>query len=134
MRTYELPFDSTGKFYHIDLYRMESEKDVEGLGLQEVLENPKNIVLSEDRSVMETISQLRSVPGMTDAHPKDFERSQPIMTLKDGTIVRIWNDLLGVKHIFLENDRGECEFSGYVGWVHRDGLDRAIDAVIRSNS
>ena len=95
-------------------------------------ENPKNIVFSEARSVMETISKLRSVPGMTDAHPKGFNRSQPIMTLKDGTIVRIWNDLLGVKHIFLENDRGECEFGGYVGWVHRDGLDRAIDGVIRS--
>jgi hypothetical protein len=95
-------------------------------------ENPKNIVFSEARSVMETISQLRSVPGMTDAHPKGFNRSQPIMTLKDGTIVRIWNDLLGVKHIFLENDRGECEFGGYVGWVHRDGLDRVIDAVIGS--
>lgn len=97
-------------------------------------ENPKTIVLSDDRSVMATISQLRSVPGMTDAHPKDFERSQPIMTLKDGTILRTWDNLLGVKHIFLENDRGECEFGGYVGWVHRDGLDRAIDAVIRSNS
>ena len=96
-------------------------------------ENPKNIVLSEARPVMETISQLRSVPGMTDAHPKDFERSQPIATLKNGTIVRIWDNLLGVKHIFLENDRGECEFSGYVGWVHRDGLDRAIKSVIRSN-
>lgn len=97
-------------------------------------ENPKNIVLSEDRSVMATISQLRSVPGMTDAHPKDFERSQPIATLKDGTVLRAWDNSFGVKHVFLENDRGECEFSGYVGWVHRDGLDRAIDAVIRSNS
>lgn len=95
-------------------------------------ENPKNIVFSEARSIMKTISQLRAVPGMTDAHPKGFERSQPIMTLKDGTIIRIWNDLLGVKHIFLENDRGECEFGGYVGWGHRDGLDRAIDVVIRS--
>lgn len=95
-------------------------------------ENPKNIVFSEARSIMETISQLRSVPGMTDAHPKGFNRSQPIMTLKDGTIVRIWDDLLGVKHIFLENDRGECEFSGCVGWVHRDGLDRAIKTIIQS--
>ena len=93
-------------------------------------EDPKNIVLSETRSIMETISQLRSVPGMTDAHPKDFERSQPIATLKDGTILRIWNNPLGVKHIFLENDRGECEFGGYVGWVHNDGLDRMIESMI----
>ena len=96
-------------------------------------ENPKNIVLSEARPGMETISQLRSVPGMTDAHPKDFERSQPIATLKDGTVLRAWDNSFRVRHVFLENDRGECEFSGYVGWVHRDGLDRAIESVIRSN-
>ena len=96
-------------------------------------EDPKIIVLSEVRTIMETISQLRSVPGMTDAHPKDFDRSQPIATLKDSTILRIWNNPLGVKHIFLENDRGECEFGGYVGWVHRDGLDRMIESVIRSD-
>ena len=70
---------------------------------------------------------------MTDAHPKDFERSQPIATLKDGTVLRAWNNSFGVRHVFLENDRGECEFGGYVGWVHRDGLDRAIESVIRSN-
>ena len=96
-------------------------------------EDPKVIVLSEARSIMETISQLRSVPGMTDAHPKDFERSQPIATLKDGTVLRIWNNPLGVKHIFLQNDRGECEFGGYVGWVHSDGLDRAIETILRSD-
>ena len=96
-------------------------------------EDPKIIVLSEVRTIMETISQLRSVPGMTDAHPKDFDRSQPIATLKESTILRIWNNPLGVKHIFLENDRGECEFGGYVGWVHRDGLDRMIESVIRSD-
>ena len=96
-------------------------------------EDPKIIILSEARSIMETISQLRSVPGMTDAHPKDFERSQPIATLKDGTVLRIWNNPLGVKHIFLENDRGECEFGGYVGWVHSDGLDQMIESMIRSD-
>ena len=96
-------------------------------------EDPKVIVLSETRTIMETIAQLRSVPGMTDAHPKDFERSQPIATLKDGTVLRIWNNPLGVKHIFLQNDRGECEFGGYVGWVHSDGLDRAIETILRSD-
>ena len=96
-------------------------------------EDPKIIVLSEARTIMETISQLRSVPGMTDAHPKDFEQSQPVATLKDGTVLRTWSNPLGVKHIFLENDRGECEFGGYVGWVHSDGLDQMIESMIRSD-
>ncbi len=95
-------------------------------------EQPKKIVLSPKRSVTETISQLRSVPGMTDAHPKNFGRSQPIGTLKEGIVLRVWNNPVGIKHVFLENDRGECEFGGYVGWVHREGLDRAIQSVLRS--
>jgi hypothetical protein len=95
-------------------------------------EHPKTIVLSEPRNVTQTIAQLRSVPGMTDAHPKHFSRSQPIATLKEGVTLRVWNHPMGVKHVFLENDRGECEFGGYVGWVHRAGLDRAIQSVLRS--
>jgi hypothetical protein len=95
-------------------------------------EQPKVIVLSEPHNTTQTIAQLRSVPGMTDAHPKHFSRSQPIATLKEGMTLRVWNHPMGVKHIFLENDRGECEFGGYVGWVHRAGLDRAIQAVLRS--
>ena len=34
-------------FYHIDLYRVENEKDVRGLGLSEIWSNPENIVAIE---------------------------------------------------------------------------------------
>lgn len=35
------------EFYHIDLYRIHSEKDLEGLGLQEILHDPEAIVVIE---------------------------------------------------------------------------------------
>jgi len=35
------------KFYHIDLYRIENEKDIEGLGIEEVLKDNKNIIAIE---------------------------------------------------------------------------------------
>lgn len=48
------PFDKlrAGKlgvrsFYHIDLYRIDSKKDLEALGLLEILEGPQNIVAIE---------------------------------------------------------------------------------------
>jgi tRNA threonylcarbamoyladenosine biosynthesis protein TsaE len=49
MRTYEISSkDSELKnLYHVDLYRIESEKDVEGLGLRELLNDPQNIVAIE---------------------------------------------------------------------------------------
>lgn len=34
-------------FYHMDCYRLENEKDLEGVGLKEILKNPENLVLIE---------------------------------------------------------------------------------------
>lgn len=34
-------------FYHIDLYRIESHGDVKGLGIEEIIEDPQNIVAIE---------------------------------------------------------------------------------------
>lgn len=44
MRTYEAGARS---LYHVDLYRIETEKDVEGLGLFELMNQPENIVAIE---------------------------------------------------------------------------------------
>lgn len=44
MRTYAF---GSKMLYHVDLYRIESENDVEGLGLRELMNDPANIVLIE---------------------------------------------------------------------------------------
>lgn len=45
MRTYEV--GSSKKFYHIDLYRTETEHDIKGLGILELLGDQKTIVAIE---------------------------------------------------------------------------------------
>ena len=51
MRTYEVGAihneSRITNLYHVDLYRIENEKDVEGLGLLELLKDPQNIVAIE---------------------------------------------------------------------------------------
>lgn len=49
MRSYGIRNQELGirNFYHIDLYRIESERDVEGLGLVELMGDPENIVVIE---------------------------------------------------------------------------------------
>ena len=51
MRTYEPGLKIKDvrfkNFYHVDLYRIESERDVEGLGLLELINDPENIVVIE---------------------------------------------------------------------------------------
>ncbi len=44
MRTYDI---GDKNFYHVDLYRIEDEKDVEGLGLLEIIKDDSSIVVIE---------------------------------------------------------------------------------------
>jgi len=48
-------------FYHIDLYRIESEKDVKELGLEEILEDPNNIIAIEWPEKIEKILPKKRV-------------------------------------------------------------------------
>lgn len=42
------PIPTTKKIlYHIDLYRLEETKDIKNLGIQEIIDNPNNIILIE---------------------------------------------------------------------------------------
>ncbi len=59
VRTYDLGLkikDQGPKlFYHIDLYRTGNTKDIEGLGIKEIIENPNNIVAIEWAEKMEEL-------------------------------------------------------------------------------
>lgn len=44
LRTYPL---KNYNFYHVDLYRIESDKDIDGIGLKEILKDKKDIVAVE---------------------------------------------------------------------------------------
>lgn len=46
VRRYEIPETSLW-FYHLDLYRIEHEKELETLGIREILQNPHAIVVIE---------------------------------------------------------------------------------------
>lgn len=42
-------------FYHIDLYRTESKKDIDGLGIEEILTDSENIVVIEWAEKLENL-------------------------------------------------------------------------------
>lgn len=46
MRVHDIPGNNQGKFYHIDLYRLE-KASVSELGIDEIIKNPHNIVIIE---------------------------------------------------------------------------------------
>ena len=46
-QNYNSKLKSLERFYHIDLYRTENERDIEGLGLRDIMEDSANIVVIE---------------------------------------------------------------------------------------
>lgn len=79
----------------------------------------------------EAISILENVPGMTQAHHRDFKNSQPVMRLRDSSVVRVWKNPFGVDHVFIADASDRMVYGGYVGWIHSEGLNQAIAQIRR---
>lgn len=47
MRQYDISGNKEGKLYHLDLYRLDQVEQMENLGISEIFQNPKNIILIE---------------------------------------------------------------------------------------
>ncbi|MBD2200988.1 hypothetical protein H6G33_00020 [Calothrix sp. FACHB-1219] len=79
----------------------------------------------------DAIAILENVPGMTRAHHRDFKSSNPIMRLRDGSVVRTWKNQLGVDHVFISDRHDRMIYGGFVGWIHSEGLNQAINRIRR---
>ncbi len=88
--------------------------------------NPVKTVCPEPDFSTTLIEHLRSVPGMTDAHRRDFYRAKPSVTFKDGITILTWKNPLQVDHVFVANSEGQCLYSGFVGWIHAEALCTAL--------
>ncbi len=78
----------------------------------------------------EVIGILFGVPGISQAHSRDLKRATPIFSLKDGTVVKFYQNPF-CHHIFLADSAGNLIYGGFVGWIHVDGLNRAISQIRR---
>jgi pimeloyl-ACP methyl ester carboxylesterase len=74
----------------------------------------------------EIIQRIQSIPGITDGHWRGFQQAQPIITLPDGSTLRIWKNWAGIDHIFVADAAGQCLYAGFVGWLHSADLRDAL--------
>lgn len=91
---------------------------------REPLPAPKNSLISK------LIEHFRSVSGITDASKSNFSLATTVFSFADGTSIRTWQNIVGVKHIFIANNQGKCEYAAFVGWIHSNDLQHAIDRAI----
>lgn len=75
------------------------------------------------------ISNLHAIPGMTDAHWRDFSRATVWATLANGATLRTWRHPLGIHHVFLADSHNQCRFAGFVGWPHTQGLYTGLNRI-----
>lgn len=94
----------------------------------------ENKSYSAESIIKEVIEILEKVPGITPAHHRDFNSSQIVIRLQDGSTVRTWKNPLGVDHIFLADKDGIILYGGFVGWVHSKGLNQTINQIRRDYS
>ncbi|OUL19928.1 hypothetical protein [Nostoc sp. 106C] len=79
----------------------------------------------------DAIAILENVPGITRAHHRDFKSSNPIMRLRDGSVVRTWKNQLGVDHVFISDRNDRMIYGGFVGWIHSEALNQALIRIRR---
>lgn len=77
------------------------------------------------------IAILDLVPGMTAAHPRDFNRAIAVARLKDRSTLRTWKNPVGFDHVFLADPDNRMIYGGYVGWIHSSGFQKAIVQIKR---
>lgn len=92
--------------------------------IQNFWTNPRLGFLPAEDLANRFIKRLRSVPGMTDADYRDFERSQIIASFADGITLHTLSYLL-VNYVYLGKGK-QCLYAGYVGLIHIRDLRRAI--------
>jgi DnaJ-class molecular chaperone len=109
----------------------------ENNGHQTPMDNPRDARQQSDtqRSTSnvlgQVISVLNQVPGMNQAHSRDFNRASPKFELCDGSVVKTWKNPVGVDHVFIADKSGNMMFGGLVGWIHSDGLMETIAQIHR---
>ncbi|MCG9885068.1 MAG: lysophospholipase [Cyanobacteria bacterium] len=100
--------------------------------IQEFWSKPRDVLPAPEESLISKLIELfRYTPGMTDANAKDFNKAEIAFRFKDGTTIRTWKNPLGVHHVFIANVYEQCEYSGFVGWVHSNDLKHAIKTAIQ---
>ncbi|MHC5724685.1 MAG: hypothetical protein ACYT04_47785 [Nostoc sp.] len=90
------------------------------------------IATSISQIAQKAVEILVNIPGMTQAHSRDFRRARPIFTLKDGTLIKVFINPGNVNHIFLADRNNKMLFGGYVGWIDTKGLNQAIEKIKHS--
>ncbi|AFY68576.1 hypothetical protein Pse7367_0260 [Thalassoporum mexicanum PCC 7367] len=73
------------------------------------------------------ITSLRAMPGITNAHPRDFKRAKLFASLRGNYQIKVWRNPVGVDHVFLADPKNQLLYAGFVGWRDRQAFYHTLD-------
>ncbi|NES24946.1 MAG: hypothetical protein F6K41_40070 [Symploca sp. SIO3E6] len=94
-----------------------------------------NLLGSDTPTIQKVIARLNKVPGITN---DAMQLSRRIfmddmlaeLKFKDGSgILRFCVNPLKIHHVYIFDSKNDCEFTGYVGWIHAEGLKQEIEQI-----
>lgn len=87
------------------------------------------IINSELNAIDRLIQRLRSIPGITDAHYRNFYRSQKYIDLPNDLTILTSKNFWQIPHVFLSNSEEKCLYAGFVGWKHAQILWENLEKI-----
>ncbi|MFW6357852.1 MAG: serine aminopeptidase domain-containing protein [Chroococcales cyanobacterium] len=75
------------------------------------------------------IQSFQSIPGMTDAHYRNFHHGKVLFEFNSGITILTWKNLFNVHHVFVSDSEGKCLYSGFVGWSHTKELHQTLEEI-----
>ena len=91
--------------------------------------NPVTTAVKEDDFTNQILEKLRSIPGITDGHRRDFYDSKSYLTFNNGIGIRTWKNPAQINHVFLADKKQEYLWGGFVGWWHNTDLYRTLEQI-----
>lgn len=92
-------------------------------------QNPVKTPVKEGDFTIAIVERLRSTPGITDAHRRDFYYSKSYLTFNNGIGIRTWKNPVGINHVFIADREEEYLWGGFVGWLHNTSLNRTLQQI-----
>jgi pimeloyl-ACP methyl ester carboxylesterase len=72
------------------------------------------------------VAQISAVPGMRPAEPRLLHLSQVHAMLADGSTLRTFNAIPGLRVVCVADGAGQCVFAGAVPWLGRAALNQTL--------
>lgn len=94
-----------------------------------------NLLSSDTQMIHKVLARLYKVPGMTNDQMQISRRTFIDNTLaelkfRDGSgMLRFCVNPLKIHHIYVFDNQTNCEYVGYVGWIHSEGLKKEIEQI-----